>query len=99
MSVNLDASGIGQLGIRLGIITEAQVREALLELDDRKAPAENMIQLLQRKGQITPWQGNKLRKGELDGYFLGGYRLLYKIASGSFGRVYRSGSRSRRSVP
>jgi serine/threonine protein kinase len=90
MSVNLDASGIGQLGIRLGIITEAQVRDALLELDDKKAPAENMIQLLQRKGHITPWQGNKLRKGELEGYFLGGYRLLYKIASGSFGRVYRS---------
>ena len=34
-------------------------------------------------------QGNKLRKGDTDGYFLGGYRLLYKIASGSFGRVYR----------
>lgn len=90
MSVNLDASGIGQLGIRLGIVTESQVRDALLELDDKKAPAENMIQLLQRKGHITPWQGNKLRKGELEGYFLGGYRLLYKIASGSFGRVYRS---------
>src|SRR5262249_31204696 len=25
-----------------------------------------------------------------DGYFLGGYRILYKIASGSFGRVYRA---------
>ena len=25
----------------------------------------------------------------MEGYFLGGYRILYKIASGSFGRVYR----------
>src|SRR6202040_1437559 len=29
-------------------------------------------------------------KQEKDGYFLGGFRLLYKIASGTFGRVYRA---------
>ncbi|MDB5308554.1 MAG: serine/threonine protein kinase [Gemmataceae bacterium] len=89
MSVNLDASGIGQLALRLALVSEEQVRECVLELDDKKAPAEDMIRLLERKGYLTPWQANKLRKGDLDGYLLGGYRLLYKIASGSFGRVYR----------
>lgn len=89
MSVNLDASGIGQLGIRLGLFTESQVREGIIELDDRLAPAEALVRLMERKGLMTPWQGRKLLKGDLDGYFLGGYRLLYKIASGSFGRVYR----------
>ena len=29
-------------------------------------------------------------RGDVDGFFLGGYRLLYKIASGTFGRVYRA---------
>src|SRR4029434_7979163 len=48
-----------------------------------------MIRALERKRYISSFQGNKLRKGDSDGYFLGGYRLLYKIASGSFGRVYR----------
>jgi serine/threonine protein kinase len=89
MSVNLDASGIGQLAIRLGLVTEEQVRECLIELDDKKAPAQDMLRLMERKRYLTPWQGNKLLKGDLEGYFLGGYRLLYKIASGSFGRVYR----------
>jgi serine/threonine protein kinase len=89
MSVNLDASGIGQLALRLGLVTEPQVRECIIELDDRKATAEQMIRILERKGYLTPWQGGKLRKGDIDGYILGGYRLLYKIASGSFGRVYR----------
>jgi len=89
MSVTLDASGIGQLAVRLGLLSDAQVRDALADLDDKKAPADSMIRLLERKGTLTPWQGGKLRKGDLDGYFLGGYRLLYKIASGSFGRVYR----------
>src|SRR4051812_39127340 len=89
MSVNLDASGIGQLAIRLGLVSEDQVRECLTELDDKTGPAEEMIRLLERKRYLSSFQGNKLRKGDLDGYFLGGFRLLYKIASGSFGRVYR----------
>ena len=89
MAFTFDASGIGQLALRLGLVSEEQVRECLFELDDKKAPGEDMIRLMERKRYITSFQGNKLRKGDTDGYFLGGYRLLYKIASGSFGRVYR----------
>jgi serine/threonine protein kinase len=89
MSFNFDASGIGQFAMRLGLVTEDQVRECLYELDDKKAPGEEMIRLLERKRYLTSFQGNKLRKGDQEGYFLGGFRLLYKIASGSFGRVYR----------
>ena len=89
MSFNFDATGIGQFAIRLGLATEAQVRECMSELEDKKAPGEEMIRLLERKRYLTPWQSRKLQKGDTDGYFLGGYRLLYKIASGSFGRVYR----------
>jgi hypothetical protein len=89
MSLSLDASGIGQLAVKLNLASDAQVRELLMELDGPASPAEDMIRLMERKGVLTPWQGGKLRKGDLDGYYLGGYRLLYKIASGSFGRVYR----------
>ena len=77
MSVNLDASGIGQLAVKLGLTSEGHVLDCLIELDDRKAPAEQMIRLLERKGFITPWQGRKLLKGDTDGYFLGGFRMLY----------------------
>jgi serine/threonine protein kinase len=45
---------------------------------------------MERKGYLTPWQSAKLLKGDPDGYFLGGYEILYKIASGSFGRVFRA---------
>jgi eukaryotic-like serine/threonine-protein kinase len=89
MSVNQDASGIGQLALRLGLIADDQLRECLIELGDKTAPAQDMLRLMERKGYLTPWQSGKLMKGDTDGYFLGGYRLLYKIASGSFGRVYR----------
>jgi serine/threonine protein kinase len=89
MSFNFDATGIGQFAMRLGLVTEQQVQECLMELEDKKAPGMEMVRLLERKRYLTPWQTGKLMKGDTDGYFLGGYRLLYKIASGSFGRVYR----------
>src|SRR5262249_44964308 len=43
-----------------------------------------------RKAYLTPWQSGRLLKGDTNGFFLGGYRILYKIASGSFGRVFRA---------
>jgi len=89
MTEPVDADGIAQLVVRLGLTDEMTAREFLIEVGDRKAPATDMIQLMQRKGVLTPYQSTKLMKGDTDGYFLGGYRVLYKISSGTFGRVYR----------
>jgi serine/threonine-protein kinase len=48
MSLSLDASGIGQLAIKVGIATENQVRDLLVELDDPYLPGEDMIRLMER---------------------------------------------------
>src|SRR5262249_26237546 len=32
---------------------------------------------------------DRLLKGQTDGYLMGGYRILYKVAGGTFGRVFR----------
>src|SRR5262245_46924992 len=53
------------------------------------ATGNDLLNLLERKGLITSWQSGRVLKGERDGYFVGGYRLLYRIAAGSFGRVFR----------
>jgi len=89
MAVNFDAAGIGQLALKLGLASDFQVEECLFELDNKRAPAVDLVRMLERKRYLSAWQGAKLLKGETEGYFLGGYRLLYRIASGSFGRVYR----------
>lgn len=52
--------------------------------------AEAVLKIFERKAYLTPFQANKLIKGDYDGYILGGFRILYKIASGTFGRVYRA---------
>jgi serine/threonine protein kinase len=87
---NLDAASLGQLAIKLGLVTEAQLVEAWDDVGQSGADPEPMLRFFERKGYMTPWQSAKLLKRDPDGYFLGGYRVLYKIASGSFGRVFRA---------
>jgi serine/threonine protein kinase len=85
-----DAASVAQLAVQLRLVTDDQVRECWDDLDTAVHSPEALLKLLERKGYLTPWQSHKLLKGDLDGYILGGYRVLYKIASGSFGRVFRA---------
>jgi serine/threonine protein kinase len=89
-----DAAGVAHLAQRLGLISEDQVQEAWMELGTKTGPADPFLRFLERKGYITPWQASKLVKGDTDGYVLGGYKLLYKISAGTFGRVYRAENQS-----
>src|SRR5260221_7676052 len=84
-----EAEDLGKLAVRLNLVGEGQLMECLDELGP-SAEKKQLIDLLTRKQYLTTFQVSKLEKGDTDGYFLGGYRLLYKIASGSFGRVYRA---------
>jgi CheY-like chemotaxis protein/tRNA A-37 threonylcarbamoyl transferase component Bud32 len=83
-----DPVALGKQAVKMGLLTEAQLTEAV----DEAGPGDlgELLRYLERKGWMTPWQSGKLLKGEDYGFFLGGYRLLYKVASGSFGRVFRA---------
>jgi eukaryotic-like serine/threonine-protein kinase len=87
---NLDAVALADKALRLGLVKLEQLQEGWDEVGQRGGEAEPLVLVLERKGYLTPWQSQKLMKDDPDGYFLGGYRILYKIASGSFGRVYRA---------
>ncbi len=87
---NLDTQAIAQLALRCGLVTESQMQEAWEDANPRDPNPEPFLRFMERKGYLTPWQSAKLLKGDTDGYFLGGYEILYKIASGSFGRVFRA---------
>ncbi len=86
---DLDANTLGQDLIRIGLINDLQLRTALAEVGGPAADGEQLLLYLERKGLITPWQTSKIIKGDREGFILGGCRLLYKIQSGSFGRVFR----------
>src|SRR6516165_10476529 len=85
-----DTPTVAQLAVRSGLVTEEQLQEAYVETDPKGTNPQPLLSFLERKGYLTPWQSYKLLKLDPDGYYLGGYRILYKIASGSFGRVFRA---------
>lgn len=85
-----DAPALAQQAILLGLINDSQAAECLEDPEYTPGNPASLLRVLERKGYLTPWQTQKLQKGERDGYFLGGYRLLYRISSGSFGRVFRA---------
>jgi CheY-like chemotaxis protein len=87
---NLNAAMVGQLAIKAGLLTREQVEDAIAETGMRNPDLDSFLRVLERKGLLTPWQSGKLLKAETDGFFLGGYKIEYKIQSGSFGRVYRA---------
>src|SRR5262245_20181871 len=87
--MSYDARGMAQFVARLGLLSDQEAREVVYELDDNTASGQDFVRFCERKNLLTPWQSSKLLKGDTDGYILGGYKLLYKIASGSFGRVFR----------
>jgi CheY-like chemotaxis protein len=86
----VDAVTLGNHMMKIGLVSEGQLQEAWEELGQRGGEPEPLLRYLERKGYLTPYQSKKLLAGDIDGYILGGYRILYKIASGSFGRVYRA---------
>ena len=93
-----DSTTFGQQAIKSGLINEHQLREAMEEAAEEcgKSPPDLIFltRALERKEYLTNFQTSKILKGDADGYFLGGYRVLYKISSGTFGRVYRADERS-----
>jgi eukaryotic-like serine/threonine-protein kinase len=91
---NPDATTFGQLIVKLQLVTPQEMEGAMDEARDetggRLPDLDRFLRVLERKGYLTPWQSGKVLKGDTDGFVLGGYKLLYKIASGSFGRVFRA---------
>ena len=89
----LDLPTLFQRLVQLRLATDAQVQEAREELQIPNPLPEAVLHVLERKGHLTPWQSAKLLKGDEDGYFLGGYKILYKVASGA--SAASSGPRTR----
>ncbi|MGE3803374.1 MAG: protein kinase [Gemmataceae bacterium] len=83
-------AALAQQIVSLGLVADAQLRECQDEQGALGASTDDLLRVLERKGYLTPFQIQKLKKGDQDGYFLGAYRLLYQISAGSFGRVYRA---------
>jgi len=71
----------------IGLVSRDQYREARSEAEDGSGDA--LLRVLLRKGWLTSWQVERLRKGDPSSFFFGNYRALFHLAEGTFARVYR----------
>lgn len=78
--------------LRLQLVNQQQLEEALADLPYAQQKPENLILLLQQRNLLTSYQASQLLKDDLTGLRLGKYMLLYHNGSGSFSRVFRARS-------
>lgn len=65
------------------------LQECMARLQSRGQSIDGLIQELETRHLLTPYQAAKLKKRDLEGLRLGKYKLLYRNAAGSFARVFR----------
>ncbi|MEW4490376.1 serine/threonine-protein kinase [Thalassoglobus sp. JC818] len=75
--------------IQLQLITVSDLSQLRSEVHGG-LDVDGYLQLLERKQLLTTYQSGRVRKGETEGLVLGGCKLLYRNASGSFARVFRA---------
>jgi CheY-like chemotaxis protein/tRNA A-37 threonylcarbamoyl transferase component Bud32 len=83
----LDAHALAEQAVLIGLMTRDEVREAMEDAED--GSAEAITRSMLRKGYLTSWQLDRLIKGDPSGFFVGGCKILFHIAEGTFARVYR----------
>ena len=71
------------------LVEASQINECMTRLQSRGQSIDGLIQELEVRHFLTPYQAAKLRKRETEGLRLGKFKLLYRNASGSFARVFR----------
>ena len=84
------AEQIAQRAFDLDLIDEQQLRELWGEIGTGIVDVDQFKQTLQGRGLLTNFQLKRLLHGERHGYFYGPYKVLYKVGSGTFSRVYRA---------
>ena len=85
--LDLTAQDLLDNAVRLGLITQSQANDVLVDAPD--GSLKSVESQLSRRNLLTSWQLDRLRKGDSQGFFYGGHRVLFHIAEGTFARVYR----------
>ncbi len=71
----------------LGLVSRQQMGEAMADVEDGRP--DTLLRMLLRKGFLTSWQIERLKKGDPSGFFFGESKVLFHLAEGTFARVYR----------
>ena len=76
--------------IRMGLAQPSDLEECRIRLGTSRLDVDRLLQELERRQILTPFQICHIKKDQVEGLVLGGCKLLYRNAAGSFARVYRA---------
>lgn len=79
---------LSRLLVDLQLVTSDDIRQCRAAVGALAGGAE-FLELLERRQLLTSFQVQRIQKRETEGLVLGGCKLMYRNASGSFARVYR----------
>ncbi len=85
---DLDAESLVDQVTMIGLVSRDRLREAMADAEDGSPDA--VLRMLLRKGWLTSWQVDRLKKGDPSGFFYGEAKALFHLAEGTFARVYRA---------
>ncbi len=71
------------------LVDPQQMQDCVARIQTKGPSIDGLINELEQRHYLTPYQASKLKKRETDGLRLGPYKVLYRNASGSFARVFR----------
>ena len=84
---DIDPLSLSDNAVMIGLLSRGQAHEAAAEAEDGSLDA--LVKVFGRKGLLTSWQLDRLKKGDVHGFFFGNYKVLFHLAEGTFARVYR----------
>jgi serine/threonine-protein kinase len=90
----LTAEQIGQRAFELNLLDEQDLNDIWSQFGRRNISGDDFIQALLRRELMTNYQLERLLKGERGGFFYGPYKVLYRVATGTFARVYRAADKN-----
>lgn len=76
--------------VKMKLIEKERVRECLRLLDSSHRKGSDLLQVLLDQHVLTPFQIESIKRLDTGILILGGNKLLYANAAGSFARVYRA---------
>ena len=87
------AKTVKELGRRLadcGLVDAKRFERAVGTVPMSKRDVGTVTDALENSGALSSFQSSLVRKGDIEGLVLGGHKLTYRNAAGSFARVYRA---------
>lgn len=87
---HLTGEQIAQRVADLNLLDHRQLQEVWSDFGRQDVSSDDFLQQLVRRELLTNYQVERLLNGDRSGFFYGDYKVLYRVATGSFARVYRA---------